>query len=135
MAKHIWTVCGELAIIDAMSNNIGVLNLIEQLSAPPGVPLVAVRLFLVSAWSHEMGHDEQFGVRVRWVTPSGAEHPVAPDAVVDIPGDKRRGRWVCEVRVMPVEGPGEYAFVVSAKQGDAEWASEARWPVEVSAAQ
>lgn len=132
MARHLWTVCGQNVIIDALTNNVSVVNLVEQLNVASGAINSGVRLFLVSLWEHETAGAERISLKVAWVDPSGTEHDVTQEAVLEIPADKERGRWVCEVRSLPLPARGSYCLTTKRLTGEGVWETAGSWPVLVS---
>lgn len=128
MAKIVWAVFCQSAIIDGMSNNLSIINQYDKLhppTPPPGVADkkgVAVMAFpcaLASLWERD-DHDisETIPMRVRLIGPGKRSLPIAAGSI-DL-SKSPRSRFITNMPGLPIVGAGTYTFVYEIQMG-------ARW--------
>jgi hypothetical protein len=134
MIDHVWTVACSRAIIDRDSNNVSILNVLEQfnIAGSPGPDRkLDARVELISLWARSdfavPSHGEG---RLTLNTPAGkqiARH----EFTIDLAQFRRfRARGV--FAGIPIPEPGRYVFEVEARvDGEEEWHLVASVPVEV----
>jgi hypothetical protein len=145
MAKHVWTVLCAQSLTDLESNQISLINVIEQLTisdAPPrkktkDLPVVQLEAQLVSMWTRidpEVPEPETISVRIKYVTESGIETICGTNSF-DLSKNARM-RHVIRFNSVPVSGPGLHTFVVQSQTTGAnnkkvKWVTHVRVPLAV----
>ena len=78
MIDHVWTILCSRAVIDRDTNNMSLLEVIEQLTlgdaSPPveGEGLAPIQLELVTLWTRRRDDESESGrARIRFYRPSG----------------------------------------------------------------
>ena len=137
--NHVWTVVCERSLIDKDSNNLSLINVIEQIQigsleeipegAPP--PTGGGRIEVVTMWSRSnLETPETTNTRTIFYSPTGDEL-VRNEPYIDLTEFKRlRARWLY-IGLPPYSGDGQYTFVVQ-QEVDGEWRTEAEVPLEIS---
>lgn len=126
MAKLIWAVLSQTAVVDRFSNALSVFNIVEELSvpAPPppsdGKPQLAVLpLVAVTYWRRsDPTKPESVQVRLRIVGPT--KKPLMEALQTADMTDHLRTRALATLPGIPVAGAGNYAIIISTKAG-AQW--------------
>lgn len=139
MMLHAWTVVCSLSIIDRNTNNVSLVNVVEQIIMEPppaeipneqvGIPLT---LSFVSLWSREKPRVGEVGrARLVFVGPDDKEI-VANETAVDL-GSHDRTRTIFSVAAFPFRGFGRYT-VVTEQRGEQEESFRvvSRVPIELS---
>lgn len=135
MAEHIWTVVCESSILDARSNNVSLIQVVEQLSVRGATNVVPVKVVVASLWVKTVatGESETIRCRVTWCGPDGGamgDAQVVSEAT--IAREQLRLRTFSEFQGIPVRDAGRYRFVVeSAEAEDGDWVARASIPVDV----
>lgn len=131
MVRHLWSVCCERPIVDARTNNISLMHVIEQVKVPSSVEVVPVSVTVVSLWLFE-DTDQVAGAATRtiWRAPGGGE--LLTTDPLDLPTDKKRCRVMNEFRGLRIQGQGDHEFVIEYRPSeDAEWEERARVPIDI----
>jgi hypothetical protein len=133
MPEHIWTLCCENAIIDSRTNNLSLINLLEQLNVPPGAKVIGMRMMLVTLWSksQDVAVAERFRSRALWELPGGERIFGTEEMEQEIPADTHRLRVLLEVGGVPFREGGYYHFVVEKMSAEDKWETVTRLPLEV----
>ncbi len=133
MIRHVWSVVCASSIIDAQTNNISLINVLEQLNlaaAPPTTPTpIPVPLQLVSLWARdENSTAESATARIRLRTPGGLEDEIGQFAVDLSHYARYRSRMM--ITHLLVDRAGYYEFMVERQSGEG-WAEVARVPLQL----
>ena len=130
--EHIWTVVCEKSITDSRSNNISLINVIEQIRFAPqeGVQTVPITgLEVISMWCRSDSNTPETGnSRTTLLSPSGDE--LGQDkTIIDLTKYQRiRRTWMFVG--FPFTGAGRYHFVAQ-RQIDDQWETVATVPLEI----
>lgn len=140
MADHIWTVLCKEAIIDGDSNNVSLINVLEQvvMIAPPKVQgqeeslpeHIPLSMSLVTLWARsELGKKEIFESRTILKSPAGKmlstqEHSINLKTHV-------RFRVRTNINIVGFAGFGRYLFLVQKKTSSGKWSRVASVPLDV----
>ena len=142
MIEHIWSVVCERAIVNRDTNNVSMVEIVEEIGIPHElnelmlegkVGAIAVNLTIVSLWVRrdvpERGHG-----RVMVEGPSH-ERPTGRSGVsafaVDL-WENARMRTIGKIGVLPFRGVGEYRFLVQLQQEGREmWEDVSSIPILV----
>jgi hypothetical protein len=136
MIEHVWSVLCSKSITDRETNNICLLDVLEQFSLGTEVPvdeeiMLPVTFELVTLWSR--GPDDEPGrgrARITFQSPGG---DVLNSREYDLElTDFRRSRSRTRIEGLLVRGPGRYVFIIDLKgEGDAEWRQAGSVPLYV----
>ncbi len=121
MPVHIWSVLCARSIIDSETNNISIIDVIEQVSVPAlppapagGTVFLPLSLELVSLWSRENGEiPENSRCRVQIFSPGGM--PAGMPSTIDFQIDltvHQRSRTRARMPGLPIRESGTCRFVV-----------------------
>ena len=137
MARLVWMVLCSKTTIDQRSNNISLLEVIEQLNVEKGPPdqditvPVSWELAILSTRTDPRSPEQQVG-RVTIQMPSGRSVEVA-QIEIKMTGDHRRIRNTIQSNALPLHGPGIYEFVLEYKEPTGpEWREVGRFPLEIT---
>jgi hypothetical protein len=135
MIRHAWSVLCQTPLTDASSNNVSLINVVEQLTLSGPVPRGAVipfNLHLVSLWVRDPSDPPARGRgRLRTETPAGAGGQIEFD--LDLT-DQSRLRTFGEIATLTARGTGLYWFIVELQRSpDSAWTEVARLPLQVEA--
>jgi hypothetical protein len=132
---HVWTVVCLNSVIDQESNNISLLNVIEQLtihgepSPDRALPSSLEVVTLVSR--HSLADTATGNARIEFVSPSG-EVLLHSDHAVDLE-EYIRFRWRWRIQGLPVRRSGRHLFRVFLQQADgSEWEQVSEVPLQVN---
>jgi len=144
MIKHIWSVLCSQSLIDASSNNISLIGILEEIhltrkpSSPKrqkermkGKPAFPIVMEWVTLWERTPGESANL-VPVRDIVsaPSG-EILVQQEYNIDF-GKHNRMRWRRKFSGLPERGPGQYQFCTQIKDEKTNtWESVSSLPLEV----
>lgn len=138
MIDHVWTVLCARAIVDSQSNNISLIDVIEQLSigdprAAQGVEgVVPLPVELVTLWSR--AQDEQPIIsrgRTSFIRPSGLLNESIREHDIDLRVSKRL-RHRQHFMGLPIREPGRHIFQVDLwDDAHQDWRSVVRVPLEI----
>lgn len=135
MAKHIWTILCTKALVEEKTNNVSLIEIIEQLEVL-GVPnetraILPIQLVLVTLWSRSDLDRAEFATgKFEFLAPSGE---VLGGGEYDINlRDYRRSRNLANMNSLPLQGPGIYKFVIRIREDENNtWTEVASLPLEV----
>ncbi len=139
MITHIWSVLCARTVIDSETNNISLIDVLEQLNlkvepVPDGkVGLVPIPYEVVSFWRRTRSNEPTQGrARLRLLAPDGKEIGPAHEVQLDLSAHPRlrsRARGLG----IPVLVSGEYHFTVELQSEDGgTWDEVARIPLQVT---
>jgi hypothetical protein len=138
MIQHSWSLICNRCITDPTSKNVTLVEVLEQINAPPGTvfPIMApIQMDFVSTWYRSDPNQGERGtarVVVKW--PNGGSSDDTQFAV-DLTSFYR-ARIVTRSAGIKLVGPGIYYFTLDLKQdGEAEWRNVARIPLSVAIAE
>ena len=144
MPNHVWsTVCSK-AILDRETNNISLIEVLEEIQFGPPPPdndlgqegyvMLPIPMTLVTLWERESGSDsETFAVRIKFVDPTGTW--IGPkDTEREHTIDKLRFRSINRMMAVPFSESGRYIILVQSKtSGSGRWKQNARVPLSIIA--
>lgn len=137
MPKHIWSVLCYKGCLDQYTNQVSLLDVIENISlrptgpAPSGNVHIPIQMNLVSLWMRsDLNSPETFETRIIVKAPDGFEHP-SNELVADLQTHTRI-RTFRRFEILPYRGPGLYEFIVEYRgtASDA-WNSVVAVPLDV----
>ena len=135
MIDHIWSVLCLRASVDSRTNNVSLLEVLEEIGtnapqSPSGVG-VAVQASLVSLWARTPAQTPARGTsRVFWERPGGGVDQIVPNVDLDL-STYERLRNIAEIYAVPYYGPGIYYLRVEFRESTAQpWKVTARVPVK-----
>jgi hypothetical protein len=131
--NHLWTMICSFAVIDRETNNVSLLNIIEQLhitGEPVENGLLPVNIDVITLWEKEQDDEQQTRSRLSLF---------APDGIV-------LGQWEAEVNFeqfsrnrakitfqgFPIPQAGTYLYVVETISEAGEWYQVANVPIQVN---
>ena len=135
MADHIWTVVCERSIVDARSNNVSLIHIVEQIEVRGATDVVPMKVVVASLWAKTAppGEGETVRCRVTWCGPDGG--PVGDAQTVSegtMTREQLRLRTFVEFQGIPVREAGRYRFVVESTEAEGgDWVERASIPVDV----
>jgi hypothetical protein len=125
MAKLLWAVVAQRAIVDSSTNNASLVDVLEELSLPepPVAPekkkdrlIVPLRFALVALWRRsDLNRAESFDMSVTLVGPK-AEKIAELKSRVDLRNHVRM-RSNVQFPGLPLFGPGSYRLIVKQRDG------------------
>lgn len=133
MMKHVWTVLCSRSIRDAESNNVTLVNVLEQITIKDFLKadgLADINFEIVTLWSRlDINIPIEGTARIIFMEPSGktrvmTEYPVNLEKYL-----RSRNRIVA--RGLPVCEPGIHYFRIEQKVGENEWIEQASIPLQV----
>jgi hypothetical protein len=137
VAKLAWVVVTQRAIIDGPSNNLSLIDLLEEVTLPPlptgvdpkMIPMIPFRLFVVALWYREKkAKQEAFETRLVIIAPNGKE--VGNSATLIDLRQHARMRSLVQMNGLPFAGVGMYRFITKRQSGK-RWQSINEQLVEV----
>lgn len=136
MIDHVWTVLCHRSLIDKNSNNVTIVEAIEQINVVGReTPTVAqISMELVSLWVRrdpDTGARGQY--RISFVEPGNAARPLEPYvADIDLTAHERY-RTRARMGGVPIQRAGRYKFRIELQiEGEAQWGLVAEIPVSVN---
>jgi hypothetical protein len=138
MIDHVWSVLCSRSVIDSSSNNISLIEVLEQLSIrrmPPGADeegVVPIQCELVTLWARADEEEPATGRgRITLVRPSGLAMP-SQEFEIDLTRVQRT-RHRARMNGVPVSEAGRYTFRIEFSTADGDtWDEVARVPLYVS---
>lgn len=138
MIQHIWTVPCRVSLVDQESNNVSLIQVLEELGIPtvmppiPGPAMIPALFDVVTLWGRE--HEEQGAqgqARMSVISPTGE---VLVSRVYDVDlREFRRFRSVSRILGFPAPVSGRYGFRVERRVGaDGQWEERAVIPLWVN---
>lgn len=111
MAKHIWSVACQNAIIDKYTNLVSYINSFDQIGIPE-LPYIFPPLVVASLWKRE-GEEEKLAVKVEVVTPEGDVKKEKELAEIKFVSNFHR----THIRISPFEinQAGEFKVIIKEK--------------------
>ena len=129
---HIWTVICEKSITDSRSNNISLINIMEQIRVAPKEDIrgILLELEVVSLWCRSDADQPETGhTRTILCSPIGDELAQSELITIDLTKYQRiRASW--KFIGLPYSDDGRYHFVVQ-RQIDDQWQTVATVPLEI----
>lgn len=127
MAKLIWSMLCEKPLIDSQTNNVSLINIIEEFSVP-NVPIsIPQPFFIVSLWQRELSDKnkpENFEYRIMLVSPSKSERELIKYKVKI---EKERHRTMNGIIGLKIGELGTHYISVEIKK-DGDWKKSIRIP-------
>jgi hypothetical protein len=108
MTKLNFSILSEDVLIDQATNNVSILNQIEQLNAP-SLPVAVQKMVILAAFERD-GNDESIDVKISVVLPSGKSTQIA-ELPVKFQG-KKRARLLARLNGFPIQEFGTHCFVL-----------------------
>jgi hypothetical protein len=136
MIDHIWTVVCSHAVIDRDSNNVSLLDVVEQLNIPeePNPKSgVVYALDLMTLWARsDLDVPARGRGRVTFLSPSGTINDGPFEFEVDL-SEHHRNRTKGRLRTLHVGASGRHVFLVELQgEDETEWRQVAIVPLEIS---
>ena len=135
----VWGVFCQSAIVDRYTNNISLVNIIEELkleALPPikegdeKTPAVAVDARLVTLWIRsDMEKSERGRGRIRIIYPTG-ESSFGPEFDIDL-SEFLRLRQISNIPALPIKGEGQYKFILEYEESSSIWIQKYTLPLRV----
>ncbi len=134
MIEHVWTVLCTRSIYDSESNNVSLIEVLEQINLPSDASFpahIGIQLDLVSLWIRSTHNEPTKGLaRVTFVTPSKEKlDPI--ELPIDLTKSERhrtRFRFVG----LPIKEPGYHYFLVRySEEGKSKWKQAAKVPLSI----
>jgi hypothetical protein len=123
MIQHIWTIPCRIATTDRESNNVSLIEVLEEFTIPAVVPqqpergLVPAIFDVVTLWARADDDQPVAGTgRMSFLSPDG-EALFAYEYEIDL-RESRRIRSVGRVLGFPAPSPGRYHFRIECRVGD-----------------
>lgn len=119
MATLVWAMLCESSLIDIESNNVSLINVLEQFNPPDLPAIVQIPTTLVTHWKRETPEDhgpEVFRHRLVFENPEGARSE-SDWMENEIPGGRFRSRT--RLGAMQLTIPGLYRILVEIQRGEA----------------
>lgn len=140
MIEHVWTVVCAKSVIDQESNNITLMNVLEQITAeiviPPGTTerpsVLPFEFELITLWSRADLESPATGrARIILISPSGQPNDITPEYEIDLTIHTRfRGRM--RSKGLPADTSGVARFRVQLRIGEEEeWHEVASIPIQI----
>lgn len=121
MIEHVWSVLCSNSIIDTNTGNFSLVNILEQLTLSPNVPLpAAIGVFfeLVTLWSRgDLEQPTKGNTRIILYTPEGEGKPVG-ESSIDLT-HYRRLRHRAFIQGFEITSAGKYIFSVEFAENNA----------------
>jgi len=136
MIDHVWTVLCSYAVIDQDSNNVSLLNVVEQLNieeepSPEGG--ITLPLEIMTLWARaDLDRPARRRGRVTFLSPSGTANDGPWEIEVDL-SEYHRNRTRGRLRALHVSESGRYVFRVELQgEDETEWRQVAAIPLEIN---
>ena len=135
MIRHVWSVLCSKFILDKESNNLSLINVLEQINIKKGVELpvvIPIEFHLVTLWMRESMNDPAKGqARILLKTPSD-ETLEALKYEIDLETSERR-RINLTMHGLPVSEVGYYYFQVKYRlPSSTRWKTVAQIPLKIT---
>ena len=132
MADLLWMLVCKESIVDVRSNNVTLVNIIEEIMGPPGDEVFGVHLVVVILWRRtEQSDEEEVTYRLRWLDQGGNEIQTVDPMSFTIAESKQRQRSFHSLLGLPIRGPGRYSLVVECLADDDEYEEAGRYDIEI----
>ncbi len=135
MAEHLWTVLCSKAVIDQDTNNVSLIEIVEELTLSPlaGDKMVTlpVSFELVTLVKRsEPDQPESLMGQVSLLTPKGNKQ-LSAQFEINL-SEKPRLRTRMRMSALPLEGPGVYHFLIEfLDKATDKWSEAYRLPLDV----
>ncbi len=130
--EHLWSVLCETALIDSETNNLSLLNVVEQLNissipqiAPiptkgiVGIPVISTKLELVSFFQRKNTEKEELEIDATLILLDPSNKVIKEGQFkIQFPKGMKRLRFRTKINGLPITIPGEYRFNLSIKEMD-----------------
>lgn len=133
--RHIWSVLCRQATVDKATNNLSLLDVVEQLNVRVGSPkpgyMVPFESALVSLWSRDdLAIPETHFARLRLRAPDGS---ITEGSTLKVNlMQTARSRWIARHSTIPITTSGLYEFLVEVQNDQTqEWHQVASTPLQV----
>lgn len=143
MPSHIWSVVCYKGSLDSFTNQVSLIDIIENINVRLGNELVAVvasgktpmlpiKMEVVSFWERsERDTPESFEMRVALLCPDGTQRTPNQAFRPDL-RTAPRARTFNRLDRFPYRGPGKYMFQIQCRDGEQdEWVTAGTVPVDV----
>lgn len=133
MIEHIWSVLGTKTLVDSETNNISIIEIIEELTVEnftkPGV--IQIDYEIVTFWFRENAKKEEtIEYKINLVTPSGKDKGGPEVKYIFGPGIQRNRSRVI-LKSFPLEELGLYKFHILQKKSGGKFSDVAFIPITV----
>ena len=136
--EHVWTVLTERIITDKKTNQVSLIDTVEEIKAvfPPGpvqVYPIPFDAWFVSLWTRSDATKPEKGrFRISWIGPAGEILiPPRPEGEELDLTEKIRVRISTHMISVPSNGNGRYNYIVE-QEIEAQWVRVAKIPVDVT---
>ncbi len=141
MVNHVWSVLCQKSILDRDSNNISLIDVLEQLGIPSstipsaegGRMVLPLNVELVTLWERaDYEHPVRGRARITLHDPTGT--PIGPPNEYDVDLTAHtRTRARTHLSGLPFVGAGRYLFSIEVQsEGETAWRSAASVPLQVT---
>lgn len=136
MAKLLWALLCEQAIINSQTNNVSLIEIIEQLNVPNFPTIVPQKFYIVSLWEKETPNkdkEETFNFKIIIKSQPDTIDPNESGFSVEatIPNNKDRFRNVCAISGLKIDREGILNIAIFLKS-DCTWDEKHRIPIQIS---
>ena len=135
--RHVWSVFCSRAVIDADTNNVTLVEVLEALQIAPPIPplpgILQLPCELVTLWSRQdLATAEQGTARARLMAPDGHTELHTATYTVDL-GGYPRIRHRLRLNGVPITGEGLHIWEVAFRAApEDEWGVRASVPLHIS---
>ncbi len=134
MPKIIWAICCERLIVDKASNNLSLINVLEQFN-PDNLPVTVPQIYnFVSLWQKDeafVNKEEIFKFKFAAIhNPESIPENKFATIECKIPVDKKRLRHLFSIRGMPIEEYGTLYLIIQLEI-EGSWREIYRIPIEI----
>jgi hypothetical protein len=136
MARHVWSVFCERALVDKHTESVSLINVVEEFILEGELPAnrvdLPIQAALVSYWTRSERETSEYGrTRVRVVSPAGESLATGHVWELDL-REERRAQLVSRIEMLPLQGEGIYQLVIEYRgEQETAWNEAARIPLEV----
>ena len=138
MATHVWSLICRQPIVDAFTQTLTIVEVLEEIQVgfesvggpvTGPLPTAAIDMVIVSLWMRSGDEPEETRFRARFVSPSGkvvgeTEQPVSLK-------DHQRARNLLHARRLPVPESGTYRIEIQEPTKGGRWRTVATLPLDV----
>jgi hypothetical protein len=121
MADLLWALFCERAIVNSKTNNISLIEIVEQLSVPDLPIVIPQPFFIVTLWEKkDKDKEETFYFRIISTHLEQDEVNIRPSPEIEcvIPHDKERLRNLCQLSGIRIEKEKPLYFIIQRKVDD-----------------
>lgn len=129
-----WALCSKQVIVDSKSNNLSLIEILEQFNVSD-LPIVIPQIYyLASMWGKDSSFEnKEETFRFKIVITSNPEKPPENEGIeaeLKIPQDKKRVRHLVSIQGIPIQEEGTLYFIIYLKSEDT-WKEVHRIPIDV----